>query len=107
MNEKNEFLFDLVTNRDLISLSTQSPEDLKNCKDKNGSGLLHYAAGNGFSEICEFLLPFIEVETCSTNNERTSLHWAARNGHSQICRLLVSECGAKVDSLAKGQGETC
>jgi ankyrin repeat protein len=102
-DEKNDFLFQLVSNGDMLSLSKQPEEDLINCKDRNDSNLLHYAAGGGFTEICNFLLLILPVESCSTKNKRTGLHWAARNGHTEICRLLVNEYNAKVDSLAKGQ----
>jgi len=99
-------LLQLVLNGDLKGLSTQKSDELKQFRDKNGSTLLHYAAGCGENkkalDICRHLLNTIDVDCRSENNGRTPLHWAARNGHTHVCELLI-EHGAAVDSLAKGQ----
>jgi len=99
-----ECLRQLVIDGDLSALKKQSQEDLKNNIDKYGSSLLHYAAGCGHEDTCRFLMQFFDDvnNVKSHNNQRTPLHWAARNGHTDICKVLVLECGAQVDALAKG-----
>ncbi|CAJ1959395.1 unnamed protein product [Cylindrotheca closterium] len=100
-----EAIFQFVIKGDLESIAKCSPSELKKCTDKNGSTLLHYAAGNGNLEICKYLLQECEfkVEESSQKTGRAALHWAARNGHASICQTLVDEFGARVDSLARGQ----
>ncbi|KAL3938279.1 MAG: hypothetical protein SGBAC_006781 [Bacillariaceae sp.] len=100
-----ETIIQLVMHGDLESIARCSPSELKKCTDKNGSTLLHYAAGNGSMDICKHLIQKhdFQVEESSRNNGRTALHWAARNGHTSICQTLVNGFGAQVDSLAKGQ----
>jgi ankyrin repeat protein len=98
-------LFQLATKGNLDALLQHPHNILSSCRDKNGSTLLHYAAGNGHGYICNYLLQrnIIKVEEPSRNNGRTALHWATRNGHTDICQCLVQSHGAHVDALAKGQ----
>ena len=115
-NSKQMILLDLVINGDLTSLLQTEENDkqqeqeqellLSTFRDKNGSNLLHYAAGYGHLHICKFLLEqsiVTNVNESNTKNERTPLHFAARNGHIDVCKLLVMQYGANVDAQAKGQ----
>lgn len=97
-------LHELVIDGDLASLQEHDESELRDYRDRNGSSLLHYAAGCGHENVCRHLLQFIDARSAkSQNNGRTPLHWAARNGHVEICKLLVLEFGVPVDALAKGQ----
>jgi ankyrin repeat protein len=80
------------------------------CRNKDGASLLHYAAGNGHYDVCQFLLLQQQKEIViekeereeeeevgellsnvkSIQSQRTALHWAARNGHLPIVKLLVA-----------------
>eukprot|EP00980_Cylindrotheca_fusiformis_P003710 scaffold822_cov130-Cylindrotheca_fusiformis.AAC.5 len=102
----NELLFQLAKEGDLETLSKYPYNTLStSCRDKNGSTLLHYAAGNGHEEMCDYLIAnhILAVDEPSRTNGRTALHWAARNGRTLICVRLVQWYGANVDALAKGQ----
>ena len=74
-------------------------------RDKHGSSAMHYAAGYGAVQTCQWLLDCgFDATIACPHKGRTPLHWAARNGHDEICRLLIlgkSHC--KVDVQAKGQ----
>ena len=71
--------------------------ELREYRDRNGSTLLHYAAGAGHPEVCRHLLRITDAGIVSASgggrggahDGRTPLHWAARNGHTSICELLV------------------
>jgi len=96
-------LHELVIDGDITALQKHNQHDLQQYRDKNGSSLLHYAAGCGDIDICKYLLQLnINANLQSTNNQRTPLHWAARNGHLEICKLIVIEHKVPVDTLAKG-----
>lgn len=92
-----------ILDGDLDAILKHSEDDLKNYRDKNGSSLLHYAAGCGHETICRYLLQFMDPELKSLSNERSPLHWASRNGYTNICSILVQEYGASADIVAKGQ----
>ena len=101
--DKQQSLAELVIDKDITSLQKHTQHDIQQYRDKNGSSLLHYAAGCDDIEICKYLLQLnMNANIQSTNNQRTPLHWAARNGHLEICKLLVIDHKVSVDTLAKG-----
>ena len=102
-DKTQQSLHELVINGDVTSLQKHTQHDIQQYRDKNGSSLLHYAAGCDDIEICKYLLQLnMNANIQSTNNKRTPLHWAARNGHLDICKLLVIGYKVPVDTLAKG-----
>ena len=60
--------------------------------DPHGSGALHWAAGGGHLEACEWLVAERRVPVNATRRKdgRAPLHWAARNGRLAACAWLVS-----------------
>ncbi|GAA5941986.1 ankyrin repeat domain-containing protein [Sporobolomyces koalae] len=72
-------------------------EALAQLKDERGNTALHMAGGNGHTEIVEWLVPKLPIESLSIQNESlsTPLHWIAINYHLSIlhvvCPLLPIE----------------
>lgn len=103
---------DAVLAQDWTTLQSLTDSSLVlSWKDKHGSSILHYAAGAGHVEMCQWILLEADcqkdfpLESTTPKNGRTPLHWAARNGHSAICQLLVRtqhHYHCPVDVLAKG-----
>ena len=60
--------------------------------DPHGSGALHWAAGGGHLEACEWLARErgVPVDATRRKDGRAPLHWAARNGRLDVCAWLVS-----------------
>ena len=93
----------LVLRGEIDELKKHRPvEEFARYKDKNGSSLLHYAAGCGNESICRFLLSYIDVNVSCAKHGRSALHWAARNGKTDICKMLVNEFDASIDTPARG-----
>ncbi|PIA31497.1 hypothetical protein AQUCO_04900060v1 [Aquilegia coerulea] len=71
---------------------------IEDVKDANKRGALHFAAREGKTEICKYLLEDLklDVDTKDENGETPLLH-AARQGHVDTAKYLV-DCGA--DSAA-------
>ena len=78
-------------------LDRQPPSfDCCQARDKYGAVLLHWAAGNGTTDIVQYL---IEQKDCPVNIQqvgkkcsytgRTPLHWAARNGHYHTVHYIL------------------
>ncbi|XAR63586.1 hypothetical protein NMG60_11023575 [Bertholletia excelsa] len=63
-------------------------------KDANKRGALHFAAREGRTEVCKYLLEELklDVDTRDEDGETPLLH-AARQGHTTTAKYLV-ECGA-------------
>ncbi len=94
-------ILQLASDNDCEALAVLDPSLVAQARDKYGSTALHYAAGSGAVEVCQFLVVRVDPSVESNNNGRTALHWAARNGHTTICRLLA--CHIPTDVQAKGQ----
>ena len=80
---------------------------LASITDSSGCTLLHWSAGNGHTDVTEYLLkevyhnnPNVPVRKSKAKG-RTPLHYACRNGHLEIVRLLVEEYDADVSFKAK------
>ena len=104
---------------DTTSISSSRPFDSATTTDRNGSTLLHWAAGNGHLSIVKYLIKIQNNENNETNNNnnnknndnavdfpqygkrsfrgRTALHWAARNGHLSVVKYLVEKCGSDIN----------
>eukprot|EP00051_Salpingoeca_urceolata_P023283 m.392761 g.392761 ORF g.392761 m.392761 type:complete len:508 (-) comp20088_c0_seq1:35-1558(-) len=67
--------------------------DPRTCFDRNASSALHWAAGSGCIEACDFLIHTCNVplRQLQQRDGRNALHWAARNGHLEMCKWLVNE----------------
>ena len=70
--------------------------------DALGSCALHWAAGNGHLECCQFLVDKAQVDpsvrcTQGRADGRHALHWASRNGHIDVMEWLVSKHGLDVN----------
>ncbi|KAL7204845.1 hypothetical protein ACSBR2_017870 [Camellia fascicularis] len=63
-------------------------------KDANKRGALHFAAREGKTEVCKYLLEELklDVDTKDEDGETALLH-AARQGHTTTAKYLI-ECGA-------------
>ena len=54
--------------------------------------LLHFAARNGWTDVCRLLVEQYQVDPhCRDSDGKTALHNAARNGWTDVCRLLVEQ----------------
>ena len=75
--------------------------DWQRDRDRHGSSALHWAAGEGHVEVCEWLRT--EQGLCPDEArgrfKRTPLHWAARNGRLGACAWLAAQ-GVAVDARA-------
>lgn len=104
---------ELVTNGNLKGLIDEIKKGLNPSiyRDKNGSTLLHWAAGSGQLSIIQYLVasnknnnnkpyldPNVQQNGKSSFKYRTPLHWSARNNHIEAVRFLVESCKANVDS---------
>lgn len=67
--------------------------------DGSGNSSLHYAAGNGHTEVVQVLLVRGAVFRPNESGN-TPLHWAALNGHAAIVGLLLDRV-ADIQPLAK------
>ena len=96
-------IMSLASTNQCETLQTLEVAFVFQARDKYGSTALHYAAGGGALEACQYLIHTVAIDpyTTSSNNGRTALHWAARNGHSDICCLLARH--VDIDVPAKGQ----
>ncbi|CAK9172312.1 unnamed protein product [Ilex paraguariensis] len=63
-------------------------------KDANKRGALHFAAREGKTEVCKYLLEDLklDVDTKDEDGETPLIH-AARQGHTSTAKYLI-ECGA-------------
>ena len=61
-------------------------------RDSSNRTLLHWAASNGWTDVCRLLVEQYQVDPhCRSSDGETALHWAARNGWTDVCRLLVEQ----------------
>ncbi len=87
----------------LIQLLLQHGADVNACYTPpqfmfNGMTPLHYAADNGYEQVCQLLLQHgARVNACNKNQE-TPLHLAARNGHYGLAQRLLQH-GADVNAV--------
>ncbi|XP_022965714.1 ankyrin-1-like isoform X2 [Cucurbita maxima] len=74
-------------------------------KDANKRGALHFAAREGKTEVCKYLLEELklDVDTRDEDGETPLIH-AARQGHTGTARYLI-ECGAN-PAIASDLGAT-
>eukprot|EP00039_Didymoeca_costata_P011277 m.157558 g.157558 ORF g.157558 m.157558 type:complete len:357 (+) comp15120_c0_seq10:279-1349(+) len=77
---------DLDSLKKIVEKNNWNPETV----DCHGSTALHWAAGCGHLEVCEYLVDVLQVnpqQPCEKGRAdgRQPLHWAARNG--QVCCL--------------------
>ncbi|CAE7464433.1 unnamed protein product [Symbiodinium natans] len=85
---------DAAQRGDLLALQAlvERGWDANKATDHRGNGALHWAAGGGHVEVCEYLLRELGMDArgrTSKHHGRTALHWAARNGHTAVCELLL------------------
>eukprot|EP00439_Symbiodinium_sp_Y106_P072229 s458_g13.t1 len=96
---------DLVALRALV----EAGSDATKATDHRGNGALHWAAGGGHVDVCEYLLHELKMDArmrTSKHHGRTALHWAARNGHSAVCALLLDAAGDDFVDAATDGGDT-
>ena len=61
-------------------------------RDSTNWTLLHYAASNGWTDVCRLLVEQYQVDPhCRSSDGETALHCAARRGWTDVCRLLVEQ----------------
>jgi hypothetical protein len=61
---------------------------------------LHYAAENGYKEVCEVLIEYGADVDAKTKDTWTPLYYAARNGHREVCEILIRH-GANVNAKSQ------
>eukprot|EP01050_Picozoa_sp_SAG11_P024275 SAG11_NODE_5120_length_1658_cov_1.313663_1_plen_461_part_10 len=63
--------------------------------DRHGCTALHWAAGGGHLELCQWLVAEAGVPAAirQPKDGRNALHWACRNGRLVVARWLVEVCG--------------
>ncbi|CAE7771868.1 unnamed protein product [Symbiodinium necroappetens] len=96
---------DLVALRALVVAG----RDATKATDHRGNGVLHWAAGGGHVDVCEYLLHELKMDArarTSKHHGRTALHWAARNGHAAVCALLLDAAGDDFVDAATDGGDT-
>eukprot|EP01147_Barroeca_monosierra_P003982 gene3982-6437_t len=95
-----------VGDLNLIQTKIKEGWDPKKTVDKQGLNALHWAAGQGHTNICMFLVKFCGVDVNTTNREgRTALHWACRNNQLKVLHVLI-ESGANHHQTTK-KGVSC
>ncbi|KAF7817823.1 Ankyrin-1 isoform A [Senna tora] len=63
-------------------------------KDANKRGALHFAAREGKTEVCKYLLDELKLDVDSRDDDgETALIHAARQGHTDTAKYLI-DCGA-------------
>ena len=61
-------------------------------RGSNNRILLHYAASNGWTDVCRLLVEQYQADPhCRSRDGRTALHCAASNGWTDVCRVLVEQ----------------
>ena len=50
---------------------------------------LHFAAQNGHSDVCCFLMKIVEENNSANFWRQTPLHLAAKRGHLDVCRIIL------------------
>ena len=65
---------------------------------------LHFAAQQGYSEVCKVLLENQAEKNPKNNKGWTPLHCAAQKGKLNVCKTLI-EAGLEVNSI-NNKGET-
>ncbi|XP_052192696.1 uncharacterized protein LOC127801521 isoform X2 [Diospyros lotus] len=78
-------------------------QTVANIKDANKRGALHFAAREGQTEICKYLVEDLKLDVNTKDGETPLLH-AARQGHSATVKYLI-ECGAN-PAIASELGAT-
>ncbi|KAF8627635.1 hypothetical protein AX15_004329 [Amanita polypyramis BW_CC] len=60
-------------------------------RDENGNCVLHMVAGNGHTDILDYILPIVPPSLLSAQNNAgsTPLHWAAINSQLDVAKKLV------------------
>ena len=77
-----------VENNDLYVIQSATLNDLLR-QDRDEETVLHYAATNGNSQICEYLIKnFPSLINILDNDGRDALSWAREFNHSNIVLLL-------------------
>ena len=63
---------------------------LQQTGSSTGHTPLHWAALNGYRDMCELLIENIENKNPRNNEGWTPLHFAAKEGYFDICQLIAS-----------------
>ncbi|KAF9605978.1 hypothetical protein IFM89_021304 [Coptis chinensis] len=74
---------------------------VEDIKDANKRGALHFAAREGRTDVCKYIIEELklEVDTKDEDGETPLLH-AARQGHIDTAKYLI-ECGASPDASSE------
>lgn len=63
---------------------------------KDGRTALHWAARNGYTTVCRFLVGEGVDPDVETRDQTRPLHWAVWQARLETCRFLVCEAGADI-----------
>ena len=76
----------------LLILNARDNDSVIKYRDKDGMGLIHWAADRGNKDIVNILLSVNDLDVNLQDNEgQTALHYASSCGHADVVRLLL-EC---------------
>ena len=80
----------------------------KNPCDQSGWSVMHYAAGEGKTNVMKILIRNAKNKNPPTKDARkvTPLHYAATYGHVDICKLILKNTDDKNPPLDGGRRET-
>jgi ankyrin repeat protein len=63
----------------------------KNPRNDKGWTPLHFAAQEGYLNICEFIMNLLEDKNPGNNDGWTPLHLAASNLNGRVCKFIASQ----------------
>ena len=116
LHEKQQACIEAAKNGDIDTIraladgtysnfTDRTPLDVSACYDDEGNSPLSWAAGNGYLNVCRYLVEECDMDPARAvgkkKRRRQAIHWSARNGHSHICEWLVVNHGIDVDATTE------
>ncbi|XP_010551919.1 PREDICTED: serine/threonine-protein phosphatase 6 regulatory ankyrin repeat subunit B [Tarenaya hassleriana] len=86
-------------------LSECSVEDVLSFRDKQGSTILHAAAGKGMTHVVKQLVASFDIINVVDNQGNTALHVAAYRGHAAVVEALIANTTSLITARNNG-GDT-
>ena len=107
--------FDYPEDKEKVLSLLPVVRDPAGIRDSYNWTLLHWAARNGWTDLCRLLVEQYQVDPhCRTSNGWTALHWASRFNNLDTVQYLVTSvcCDPLTENnegrtpLSKSKGET-
>uniref|UniRef100_A0A6B2LC02 Uncharacterized protein n=1 Tax=Arcella intermedia TaxID=1963864 RepID=A0A6B2LC02_9EUKA len=100
-NSTQSIIFEAANQGRLDILKGFDKQVIQRSVNKHKSNALHWAAGGGHLETCQWLVQEVGIPITHTNKQgRNALHWSARMGHIPVATWCIDN-GVPVDSLTK------